>query len=248
MAKRPQKELVLHVASLDLLTRAASDLPKGVCGVVQGVALTYNTIDTYGTTFLPGCLNKTRQQKLAAGKIPLFGDHEHTTFAHVGTVVAMDDVGDAVAMTAHLFDTEEGRSMKEYLASCMATKSFTGLSVGVYPRDVEWVDNPTAPGSKVLGYKEVELAEVSITPMPSVDGAEVTGLRSRTPKKVLGQALRGIAMAMDPDEVRAIIDQLIPPVPPETEVTPPVADPVTADPGEFATMEQRFLAARATAY
>ena len=153
----------------------ADALPAGVAGRMQGIALTYGVADYYGTVFDRGCLDRTRGEKLAAGKVKLLADHENETSAHVGVVRALEDVGDAVLMTADLFDTAAGRAQLEYLKAVVAAEAFTGLSVGFYARDSEWLPSPT--GESLLHYREIELDEVSVTPCPAVPGTEVTGAR-----------------------------------------------------------------------
>ena len=153
----------------------ADALPAGVAGRMQGIALTYGVADYYGTVFDRGCLDRTRAEKLAAGRVKLLADHENETGAHVGVVRALEDVGDAVLMTADLFDTAAGRAQLEYLKAVVAANAFTGLSVGFYARDSEWVPSPT--GESLLHYREIELDEVSVTPCPAVPGTEVTGAR-----------------------------------------------------------------------
>lgn len=157
------------------LSLRADALPDGVCGRMQGIALTYGVEDFYGTVFDPGCLTRTRAEKLAAGKVMLMADHEHVTRSHVGVVRTLEDVGDSVLMSADLFDTEAGRSELEYLKAVIASGASTGLSIGFSGRDSEWITD--AAGQSLLHYREIELVEVSLTPIPAVPGTDVTGAR-----------------------------------------------------------------------
>jgi hypothetical protein len=43
-------------------------LPPGVIGQVSGIALVYGVVDSHGTTFAPGSLDRTRREKVAAGR------------------------------------------------------------------------------------------------------------------------------------------------------------------------------------
>src|SRR3990167_8857769 len=103
--------------STQLQFRAEADLPKGTCGRVVGVALRYGVVDDYGTRFLRGALDRTRSEKVPAGRVALFanmawdgsGMHSYSARTHVGTVRSMEDMGDDVMMMADIFDTEEGR-------------------------------------------------------------------------------------------------------------------------------------------
>lgn len=202
---------VIHRAiALEVRTEG---LPAGICGQVQGIALTYGVTDYYGTQFQPGCLDRTKSEKLAAGKVKLLSDHNGVTGCHVGVVRSLDTVGDAELMSADVFDTAAGRSALEYLRAVVASKAFTGLSIGFYDRASEFVksdeevDGPYGPMSRG-GYQlftEVELDEISLTPSPAVPGAEVTGTRNAEQKRtLLRTALGTLIDGMDETEVRAL--------------------------------------------
>jgi HK97 family phage prohead protease len=189
-----------------------TDLPDGICGRVMGIALTYGVADAYGTMFGPGCLARTKAEKLAAGKVKLLADHEGVTGCHVGVVRTLETVGDSELMSADIFDTAAGRDALEYVKAVVAAKAFTGLSIGFYDRKSEWVksDTPveTAWGTtrdSVLVYTECELDEVSLTPSPAVPGAEVTGTRRTSDKReILRKAFGTIVDQLPDDEVRQL--------------------------------------------
>jgi hypothetical protein len=153
---------------------AGGDLPSGVAGRVSGVALTYDAIDTYGTTFARGCAKRSLDGKVPARRLPLLMDHERSTEAHVGVVSSASDVGGALVITADLFDTPAGRSAVEYVKAVLAAGASTGFSVGFIPRRSERVK---IDGEMIDRFLEIELREISITPMPSVPGTDVTGAR-----------------------------------------------------------------------
>jgi HK97 family phage prohead protease len=185
--------------------RAEAELAPGVCGVLVGVALVYGVVDSYGTRFRVGCLDRTKREKLAAGKVKVFADHEGRTRTHVGYVKTLETQGDREIMTAWLFDTEAGRSQKEYLAACMASGGYTGLSIGFYPRETEMVEEN---GDTIYDFLEVELDEVSNTPRPAVPGADVLGVRHETPSTLSGPdalraTLRVVIERLGVDTVRA---------------------------------------------
>lgn len=165
---------VWHVAHSSLQVRAEDNLPPGIAGRVSGVAVTYDVVDSYGTMFARGCAKRSIDQRVAARKVPLLMDHEASTRAHVGVVSAMADAGDAVVMTADVFDTAEGRAAMEYVKAVMASGASTGFSIGFVPRKSEIV---VVDGANVERFTEIELREVSITPMPAVPGAAVTSAR-----------------------------------------------------------------------
>lgn len=168
---------VRHTIADQLTIRAEDKMPEGIAGSVSGVALTYEVVDTYGTVFARGSANRSIEQKVKARKVPLLMDHERRTGAHVGVVTMMQDVGDSLMMTADLFDTPEGRAAREYVKAVIAAGATTGFSIGFVPRRSEMV---AVDGKPVERFTEIELREVSITPMPAVPGADVLGARAET--------------------------------------------------------------------
>ncbi len=169
------KPTQFYSADAHLQIRAESDLPPGIAGRISGVALTYEVLDSYRTIFARGSAKRSIDNKVAARKVPLLMDHNKTTGAHVGVVAAMSEIGDAVTMTAEIFDTPDGRAALEYVKAVIAAGASTGLSIGFVPRRSEMVQ--TADGMAER-FTEIELREVSITPMPAVPGADVTGARA----------------------------------------------------------------------
>jgi HK97 family phage prohead protease len=178
---RGQKRATPLVEVLEV--RTDGELPDGVCGILLGVAVVYNVIDAYGTRFRPGCLDRTKREKLAAGKVKLFADHEGTTRAHIGYVKILETQGDREVMTGWLFDTAAGRQTKEYLSACLRSGGYTGYSIGFYPRETDTVQ---VDGVTVYDFVEIELDEVSNTPRPAVPGADALGVRrDATPAALL---------------------------------------------------------------
>jgi HK97 family phage prohead protease len=150
-------------------------LPAGIAGRVAGVALTYGTVDSYGTMFQRGAAARSINGKVKARKVPLLMDHDRSVASHVGVVASMVDVGDALVMTADIFDTPDGRAALEYVKAVMAADASTGFSIGFVPRQTQRV---MMDGQPVELFTEIELREVSITPMPAVPGADVTAARN----------------------------------------------------------------------
>lgn len=174
--------------------RSDGELPDGVCGILVGVALVYGVVDSYGTRFRIGCLDRTKREKLAAGKVKLFADHIGTTRAHFGFVKSLETQGDREIMTGWIFDTAAGREQKEYLSACLRSGGYTGYSVGFYPRDTEMV---TEGSETILDFIEVELDEVSNTPRPAVPGADALGVRRDT--------ARDTSLTPTPETMRAVL-------------------------------------------
>jgi phage head maturation protease len=221
---------IQRATTLQMVSRAATDtLPAGVIGQVEGIALVYDVIDTYGTTFAKGCLDRTVRERVKAGKVRLFLDHGdmpvnggmYDTHLHIGVVRAVRDKqfdGGSVGAVfqADIFDTEAGRAAHEYLRAIAATGSETGVSIGMMfmPETTRAVID----GQDCKRIREVPLGEISITSMSSVPGTRVTAVRgdlsgdaptttdspiaSGAPAALPGDAASGDSQPTTPEVVR----------------------------------------------
>jgi len=246
-----------HLTEAAPQIRAESDLPPGIAGRVSGVALTYEVVDSYQTMFSRESTKRTVNNKVAARKVPLLMDHERTSKAHVGVVTEMADVGNSLVMTADIFDTADGRAALEYVKAVLASGASTGFSIGFVPRSSEMVKM----GDKTVErFTEIELREVSITPMPAVPGAEVALARNeemvkesfeRTDDDLLLIAARVTLDAL-PASARSVLLQAYLPTPVATETASSDAPAVMETPtstdstARYAKMEDRINAVRST--
>jgi hypothetical protein len=152
-------------------------------------------------------------------------------------------------MTADIFDTEEGRSALEYVKAVLAAGASTGFSIGFIPRRSEQV---MVDGTMAERFQEIELREVSVTPMPAVPGADVTAARhdpveERSDTDLLTLAARAALDAL-PSDLRAVIIASYA----DASGTVPASDssPVETPDGptpaasRVATMDERFSALR----
>jgi len=249
-----------HLTEAAPQIRAESDLPPGIAGRVSGVALTYEAVDSYQTMFARKSAKRSIDGKVAARKVPLLMDHERTSKAHVGVVTQMQDIGDALVMTADIFDTADGRAALEYVKAVLASGASTGFSIGFIPRASEMVQ---VDGKPVERFTEIELREVSITPMPAVPGAEVASARNddktedadnttteRTDVELLMVAARAALDALPAADREAIVGAYRTTLP-QTETATPVAPAVTDTPtstesSRYVALEDRVKAARST--
>ena len=238
-------------------------LPEGIAGRITGVALTYEQVDTYGTVFARGCAKRTIDTKVKARRVPFLMDHEREVDAHVGVVASLTDTGDGLVMVADLFDTEAGREARDYVKAVMAAGAVTGLSIGFVPKRTEMA---VVDGKTVERFLEIELREVSLTPMPSVPGTDVLGARSdkstpdvpeqprdsvRTDRDLLMLAARTALDALSVTDRQAVLDAYASPylgdVAPGTRTdccAPPTPAPARED--AAVTMADRLAAVRQT--
>jgi HK97 family phage prohead protease len=255
----PTRDTLWHLTDATLEVRADADLPPGIAGRVSGVALTYDVVDSYGTMFSRKCAKRSIDGRVAARKVPLLMDHERTSKAHVGVVTSMTDAGDALVMTADVFDTAEGRAALEYVKAVLASGASTGFSIGFIPRASEMA---TVDGKPVERFTEIELREVSITPMPAVPGAEVASARNEavvTPEEVVAErtetdllilAARVALDALSESDRHAVLSRYQSETRSETAtVVTPVVTPTlssTASTARYASLEERTKAVRST--
>lgn len=234
-------------------------LPPGVAGQISGIALTFDTVDTYGTTFARGCAKRSIDTKVAAGRLPLIMDHEWETGAHVGVVRELVDTGTGYLMTADLFATEEGQEARRYVQNVLAADACVGLSIGFRPLRSEMV---TIDGQAVERFTEIELREISLTPLPSVPGTDVVAARSdraapdvpavpaapRDDAELLALAARTALHALSPEARAAVLSEYLTPEAPEARsACAHATEPTTAPtPGVAVSMDARMAALRTT--
>ena len=235
---------VLQVRATALAIDEAN-LPDGICGRVTGIAVRYDVIDSYGTIFRRGSLDRTRS-KVNAGKVKLFVNHGmgdmYGTSTHVGVVRSLNVVEDGEYMVADLFDTEDGRKQKEYLRAVMASGAETGLSIGFFERAGGW---ESVNGKQVYSFSEIELDEISLAPRQAVPGATVSGVRAGLTMEMRRTLAQQIAAGL----TRAQWDTLV------ADVAPPIADEASApqdqqepNDGEDDSQQAAQMAARVAAF
>lgn len=244
----------------------ADGLPPGIIGQVEGIALVYDVVDTHGTLFARGCLDRTRAERVPAGKVKLFWDHGdvlsqgmYDTDLHIGTVRSLEDRqlpdGRWVAwMKADILDTPKGEEAHRYLRAVLASGGETGLSVGIDPKKDETVKG--TGGKMVQRFLEVALGEISITAMQSVPGTGALAVRSEPDPAALQPMLDYLLRTLPEPQVRASIDARF------GNAAPTDTDASTATPAEdtdaaasdshadaqpaIATMDERLRALRQT--
>lgn len=255
-----KRETLWHLTDASLEVRAESQLPPGIAGRVSGVALTYEVVDSYATMFARKSAKRSIDGRVAARKVPLLLDHERTSKAHVGVVTMMEDVGDALVMTADVFDTADGRAALEYVKAVLASGASTGFSIGFIPRASEMV---SVDGKNVERFTEIELREVSITPMPAVPGAEVSSARHDAPDEVVEEevavrtddellviAAHAALRSLSDADRHAVLAAYLPDTRSATAslVTPVVIDTPTAtdSTARYVSLDERIAAVRST--
>jgi HK97 family phage prohead protease len=243
----------LALRSAALTVRADADLPPGIIGRVEGIAVRYGVVDSWGTRFNRGSLDKTRK-KVDKGEVKLFDNHGasdmYGTRSHVGVVRSLMPDGDGERMVADLFDTEDGRRAKEYLSAVMASGGQTGLSIGFYERSGAW---SKLDERDVYDFDEIELDEISLAPRQAVPGANVLGVRAESMMSE-GSAravMRAVRASVGAEVFATLLRTDLEEEPAGADDAPPepsdVADDTTGADDASATVPMRERAARVRA-
>lgn len=246
------------------LVRAEGDLPAGVCGRMQGIALVYETVDFYDTMFAYGCMDRSIAERVASRKVNVFSDHVKQVRAHVGVVSMAETIGDSLVVMIDLLDTADGRQMLEYVKACVSAGVETGLSIGFIPRKYEQVKSASGELTGVVRFTEIEWRELSVTPVPAVPGTAVTGARHEDVDAVEQSFTREDAIALFSGIPEELLNDVLSEMgytrtasadpendssDPKPKDDTPEADAVEKIEGEerkFATMDERMAALRSS--
>lgn len=143
-------------------------------GTIRGLASTYSTIDSYGDQVLPGAFKKSiRSFKKNNRMIPMLSGHSMDKVIGGFDPSQMKETEDGLMVEGKIdLDTQRGR--EDF--SLMKKGFMTGMSIGgmISPEDVEM----TSKGVRQI--KNFELMEISVTPMPANQDAQVTEVKGAT--------------------------------------------------------------------
>lgn len=133
-------------------------------GTVEGIAVKFDTLDTYGTTFDRGAFAGVSK------RVPMLWSHDASTVLGSWTSVTVADDGLRVQGKLNLAvqRAQEVRAM-------LAEGDIGGISIGFETLKSE----ARAGGTRHI--TKVKLHEISLVAMASIPGARVTKVRTRTP-------------------------------------------------------------------
>lgn len=249
-----KKQFTTHLTRLEFVRAEGMELPAGVCGRMQGIAMVYDQVDWYDTIFARGCLDKSITERVFARKVNVFADHIKQVRCHVGVVSDARTIGDSVVVTIDLLDTADGRVMLEYARACVAADIETGLSIGFIPRRGEMVKDPAGIATGQYRFLEIEWRETSVTPVPAVPGTMVTGARNEdgepgTEDELTADEIRAILSTAPQDRLNEVLIEMgyarstdnAASDTPDADATPPEDTPVAESSNEEADEEVRFM-------
>lgn len=135
--------------------------PPADDGTIEGVAVRFDVLDSYGTTF------DRRAFEWSGKKLPLLWNHNTSDVVGSVRAVSADDTGLKIRGRLNM-EVQRAREVRAMLIA----GDIDGLSIGF--RRLK--DEPRGKG--VRHITKAELAEVSFVPMPSVPGSQVTSIRT----------------------------------------------------------------------
>lgn len=145
-----------HAAALEV--RFAGQLEDGA---LEGVAVRYGVIDSYGSTFTP-----TAFKGLAGRSVPMLWAHD--TREVIGSWTSLRSTAEGLAASGKLnLEVQRAREVRAMLIA----GDVKGLSIGFNTTKAEMK-------AGVRTITAAELVEISLTAFPSVPGSGVTGVRT----------------------------------------------------------------------
>ncbi|PIO99663.1 HK97 family phage prohead protease [Pleomorphomonas carboxyditropha] len=156
-----------HAAALEV--RFAGQIEDGA---LEGVAVRFGVIDTYGSTFTP-----TAFKGLAGRSVPMLWAHDSREV--IGSWTSLRSTSEGV-MVAGKLNLEVQRSRE--VRAMLIAGDVKGLSIGFNTIKAELK-------SGIRTITAAELVEISLTAFPSVPGSGVTGVRTTNDDRY-GAAIR----------------------------------------------------------
>jgi len=138
-------------------------------GLVEGYASTWQTIDSYGDTVLPGAFSRSLSKR---SDIPMLWAHDQAQPVGRWLEIREDQNGLFVRGKLNL-ETEAGREAYAHLKA----GDISGFSIGFL---IQENGAEVRNGSRYL--KEIDLLEISLVSIPANDAARVTQVKSMKPQ------------------------------------------------------------------
>jgi HK97 family phage prohead protease len=135
-------------------------------GEIEGRAVKWDTVDTYGTTFAPTAFASVR------GSIPMLWSHDPSNV--IGSWSSVEVRRDGLTVKGRL---NLAVAKAQEVRSLLQAKDVSGLSIGFSTVK----DERKANG--VRRITEARLHEISIVAFPSVPGSGVTSIRTETSRE-----------------------------------------------------------------
>jgi len=143
-------------------------------GWIEGYAAVFNNVDGQGEVIRPGAFQKTVKERVAAGKVKLMVRHfKHggDTLEVIGTVTGAREDEYGLWIHAELSSDPVAQEARAKVAE----GHVSGLSIGYIPISQR---ETVMDGEVVLELREIKLMEVTLTPFPANELAEVTAAKS----------------------------------------------------------------------
>jgi len=156
--------------------------------VVEGYGAVWNNIDLGGEIIRKGTFSQSVSERVPARKVKLMAEHfcyGGGTLECIGTVVEAKEDDFGLLFKAEIASTHTAQEVMTLIAE----DHVRGLSVGYGPLDYHWAfvdsdgneltgEDREAVGKEVLIHTKAKLYEITATPFPMNELAEVTAAKS----------------------------------------------------------------------
>lgn len=144
-------------------------------GSISAMAVPFNVVDTYGTTF-----EKSAFTGLAGRRLPMLWDHQASEV--IGSWGNFEVSNDGLRVAGKLnLDIARAREVR----SMLVAGDINGVSIGFMT-----TASKALPGG-IRSITKADLYEISLVAMPSVPGAKVTSVRTDQ-SSALGEFIRAV--------------------------------------------------------
>ena len=172
---RPETSIARETVDLEVRFTAT-----GETGDIEGVAVRFNAVDSYNTTFAPGSLGP-----MEGRSVPMLWSHDPSNV--IGSWSAIEDRGDGLMVRGRLnLDVAKAREVR----SLLAAGDVKGLSIGFR----RLADEARQGGGRRI--TRAQLVEISVVAVASVPGSGVTSVRAPADLSTFTRAVQGATNAL----------------------------------------------------
>ena len=176
-------------------------------GYIEGYAAIFGNVDSQGEVIRKGAFAKTIRERVPAGKVKLMTLHLSkggSTMEVIGTVTRAREDDRGLWIHAELCADRTAQDARAKAAG----GHVRGLSIGYVPLSKSEI---LLDGEVVMELKEIKLLEVTLTPFPANELAEVTSAKTLVKPFSAGHPARGAGGPATADWPGAIVRRKLAP-------------------------------------
>ena len=164
-------------------------------GEIVGYAATFNNVDLVGDVIRPGAFQKTIQERVAAGKVPLMALHwayGGDTREVIGTIKEAKEDEHGLWIRAELSSIESAQDVR----TLVQEGHVKNMSIGY---NIINAEPAVIDGAEVYELKELRLLEVTVTTHPANELAVITGAKCAPPPHTAASATPSVTESKSAD-------------------------------------------------